>query len=88
MPGAARAGARCGGGRSGSAGTLRGMGLGGGRDRRWKDLRLPARKTGTDARLLSGEHCLRSVLVTGALFFVSQGGWVRSRFHLQPRMIG
>lgn len=27
-------------------------------------------------------------LVTGALFFISQGSWVRSSFHLQPRMIG
>lgn len=34
------------------------------------------------------EPCLHVALVTGALFFVSQGSWVRSSFHLQPRMIG
>lgn len=86
MSGAAHACARHEGSLSGCAETLWGMGLGGGWDFRWEDPRLPMGKAPLSDRYTP--PCLHSVLVIGALFFVSQGGWVRSRFHLQPRMIG
>ena len=60
--------------------------LGGGWNGRLEDPSAPTRPA------LSGPTCLpgpvRAGLVTGPLFFVSQGSWVRSSSHLQPRMIG
>lgn len=64
---------------------LAGAELGGGWNGRLEDPGAPARQapSGWPACLLA---C--TGLVTGALFSVSQGSWVRSSPHLQPRMIG
>lgn len=72
----------------GSVGTLRGRELGGGWDLRLEDPRLTTRKALSDGHASLLGALPTHQLVTGALFFVSQGSWVRSSFHLHPRMIG